>query len=431
MKTLYLECNMGAAGDMLMAALLELVEEKQAFVDKMNGLGIPGVTVGAKPAEKCGIRGTHVSVTVDGKEETSEDVHTHSHEEGHGHSHEHAHGEEHTHIVPHPHMHEEEHGHHHQHSHSSMESITHLITHLPVSDKVKANATAVYELIAQAESKAHGKPVSQVHFHEVGAMDAVADVVGFCLLMEQLSPDRVIASPVHVGSGFVRCAHGVLPVPAPATAHILQGVPIYGGQVQGELCTPTGAALLRHFADSFGPMPIMNPGKIGYGMGKKDFETANCVRAFLGEDGLDSGPNGEIAELRCNLDDMTGEELGYASRILFEEGALDVCTIPVQMKKNRPGHMLLCICKPGDTDRMARLMLRHTTTLGVRKTLCTRYMLERECEEAETSFGVVRIKRASGYGVTKLKPEYDGLARIAQEQGISLKEAREAVSKEF
>lgn len=262
-------------------------------------------------------------------------------------------------------------------------------------------------------------------------MDAVADIVGVCMLMEELAVDRVVVSPIHVGSGFVRCAHGVLPVPAPATAHILQGIPSYGGQVQGELCTPTGAALLKHFADSFGPMPVMNIQKIGYGMGKKDFETANCIRAFLGEEGVSGGPNGEIAELRCNLDDMTGEELGYASRILFEEGALDVFLVPIQMKKDRPGQMLLCICKPEDADRMAQLILQHTTTLGVRKALCTRYMLERTSEEVQTSLGTVHIKHAQGYGVAKDKIEYEDLARIAKEKGKSLIEIRKEILSEI
>ncbi len=433
MKTLYLECNMGAAGDMLMAALYELLEDKQAFVEKMNHLGIPGVTVSMEPAEKCGILGTHASVLINGEEEKSEDLHFHGHTHGeHSHhedGHVHSHDEESAHS--HSHGHGEHEHHHHHHSHSSMESIAHLLSHLPVSDTVREHAGQVYGLIAEAESRAHGKPVSQVHFHEVGAMDAVADIVGVCMLMEELAVDRVIVSPVHVGSGFVRCAHGVLPVPAPATAHILQGLPTYGGAVQGELCTPTGAALLKHFAAFFGPMPVMNVQKIGYGMGKKDFETANCVRAFLGEDGTQSGPNGEIAELRCNLDDMTGEELGFACRTLFESGALDVFTVPIQMKKDRPGQMLVCICRPEDADRMAQLILLHTTTLGVRRTLCARYMLERMEEERETSMGTIRVKHAKGYQVEKEKMEYEDLARIAREKGISLGQARKELEKEL
>lgn len=273
MKTLYLECNMGAAGDMLAAALLELIPDPQSFIDRFQALGLPGVHMEREDSEKCGIRGTHMVITVNGEEEESCDLYEHHVEEDavHGHVHEH-HGEEHEH-----------HGHTHAHRHSSMGDITALIQGLKMEDSVKEDAIAVYKLIAEAEGYVHGKPVEQIHFHEVGTMDAVADVVSVCMLMEELKPERITASPVHVGSGQVRCAHGILPVPAPATAHILKGVPIYGGQIRGELCTPTGAALLKYFVKEFGNMPVMRVEKIGYGMGKKDFETANCVRAMWGE----------------------------------------------------------------------------------------------------------------------------------------------------
>ena len=185
---------------------------------------------------------------------------------------------------------------------------------------MKADAKAVYALIAEAESKVHGHPVEQIHFHEVGTMDAVADVVAVCILMEMIDADSITASPVHVGSGSVRCAHGILPVPAPATALILSGIPTYGGQVQGELCTPTGAALLKHFVSSFGDRPVMAVEAIGYGMGKKDFERANCVRAFLGES---AGSRDRIVKLECNLDDMTGEAVSFAMQALLKAGALD------------------------------------------------------------------------------------------------------------
>lgn len=307
-----------------------------------------------------------------------------------------------------------------------MADIEHLLAHLPVSEQVRENALAVYRLIAQAESHAHGQPVSQIHFHEVGTMDAVADVVGVCMLMERIGAQKILASAVHVGSGQVRCAHGVLPVPAPATAHILQGVPTYGGEIAGELCTPTGAALLRHFAQGFGPMPALCASAIGYGMGTKDFAAANCVRAFLGDDGAgEGGPNGEIALLSCNLDDMPGEDLGFAQQALLDEGALDVYTLPIGMKKNRPAVLLCCICQPDAADKLAAAMLRHTSTFGVRKTLCQRYMLSRSFEQVQTPCGAVRIKTGQGYGVKKSKAEYEDIARIAREQGISLAEARE------
>jgi uncharacterized protein (DUF111 family) len=313
MKTMYIECNMGAAGDMLMAALLELLPESDSFINRMNQLGIPGVTVSKETSVKCGITGTHIRVMVRGEEEESLDIsmghgHHHDHSHHHGHSHGDKHAHEHTHddhdhhhkdMHDHEHAHDDhghhhahdDHGHHHAHNHHhthdhghvGMAEIEDIVNDLPLSDKVKGDVLAVYGLIAEAESKAHGKPVETVHFHEVGMMDAVADIVGVCLLMEELAPQRVIVSPIHVGSGQVKCAHGILPVPAPATAYLLKGVPTYGGRIEGELCTPTGAALLKHFADEFGDRPVMATESIGYGMGKKDFPAANCVRIFLGE----------------------------------------------------------------------------------------------------------------------------------------------------
>ena len=422
MKTLYLECTMGAAGDMLMAALLELLPEPERFLEKMNSLGLPGVTVAREPMTKCGIGGTHMRVTVNGEEEESHDAHDH-HDHHHDHDHEHEHDHDHDHHHEHDH-HEHDHDHHHEHhhhhhSHSSMADITARLAALELPQNVKENARAVYAQIAEAESHAHGVPVEQIHFHEVGTLDAVADIVGVCLLLDMLKPERIIASPVHVGSGHVHCAHGVLPVPAPATAHILRGVPTYGGEIQGELCTPTGAALLKHFAAEFSPMPEMAVEKIGYGMGKKDFPRANCVRAFWGET-VEHPKTDTIVELDCNLDDMTGEALAFAAEELFRAGARDVFTTPIFMKKGRPGYLFSCICTAEQADEMAALIFRHTTTLGVRKKLCERYVLDRAVETVQTPYGEARCKTASGYGVEKRKLEYEDAARLARENNIPL-----------
>ena len=276
MKTLYFECNMGAAGDMLMAALLELHEDAAGFLRRLNEVGIPKVTVTAESAAKCGIMGTYVRVKVDGCEEDGHS-HGHSHDDAHSHSHEHPH----THGDAHAHAH----SHDDSHAHGSFSELTHLINHLSISPTVKQNALAVYRRIAQAESHAHGVPVEQIHFHEVGEMDAVADIVGVCMLMEELAPQKIICSPVNVGSGHVRCSHGILPVPAPATAFIFahSDCVIYADDTQGELCTPTGAAILTHFAEHCGNLPPLTLSKIGYGMGTKNFKKANCVRVFLVE----------------------------------------------------------------------------------------------------------------------------------------------------
>ena len=399
MKTLYLECGMGAAGDMLTAALLELIDDKQAFVNRINRLGLPGVNVTAEPSVKCGITGTHMKVTVDGEEEESLDAHSHHHEHGREHSH---------------------------HHHASVADIEELINGLDVSDRVKADAKAVYALIAEAESQVHGHPVSEIHFHEVGTMDAVTDVVSVCLLMEEISAEEVVVSPVHVGSGHVHCMHGILPVPAPATALILKDVPTCGGHIRGELCTPTGAALLKHFASRFGDRPMMKTKAIGYGMGKKDFERINCVRAFLGET---EGKREQITKLECNLDDMTGEDIGYAIEQLFSAGAREVFTQPIGMKKNRPGVLLSVLCAAEDADRMAEEIMKHTSTLGIRRQEMSRYVLKRDVRTISTPYGDVRIKRASGMGVERSKPEFDDLALLAAENNLPLRTIRDAVEK--
>lgn len=416
MKTLYLDCGMGAAGDMLTAALLELLPNGDEFLSELNGLNIPGVAFLREPSVKCGIHGTHIAVKVNGEEET-ERAHDHSHEHGHEHS------NSHEHECKHEHSHDSAHTHH----HNGMHEIEHIIENLPISAKVKSHVLAVYSLIAEAESYAHGVPVTDVHFHEVGTMDAIADITAVCMLMDRLSPKEVIVSPVHVGSGYVQCAHGILPVPAPATAYILRDVPIYGGRIKSELCTPTGAALLKHFATKFGDMPVMKTEAIGYGMGKKDFPIANCIRALLGETEECSDT---IVQLCCNLDDMTAEAIGFAEEQLFAAGALEVYTIPAQMKKSRPGILLSVLCQEKEKAKIIRLIFQHTTTLGIRENMSRRYILSRDVKNIKTELGEVHVKMSSGYGVVREKFEYEDIARIAREQGISLADVTKLISKE-
>ena len=392
MKTVYLECAMGAAGDMLMGALYELCPEKEKFLRDMNAL-LPGVTVAAERVTRQGIAGTHMRVLIRGQEE------------GHHHEHEH----------------------HHHHEHRSLSDIEAMIGGFALPEAVRENARRVYALIAQAESEAHGVEVGEVHFHEVGALDAVMDVTGVCCLLHLLGAEKVCASTVTVGSGTVRTAHGLLPVPAPATARLLTGVPVAVGDIEAELCTPTGAALLRTFAEAWGPMPDGVVRGCGCGCGTKDFPRANCLRAFL-MDTQDraEGPNDAVTELKANIDDMTGEELGFAMDRLLEAGALDVSYAPVYMKKNRPGVVLTCLCRPADGDRLAAEMLRYTGTFGVRRTDCARYALTVSRETAETVYGPVSRKTGTGYGLVKSKPEYDELAKIAGERDLALETVREA-----
>ena len=425
MKILYLDCGMGAAGDMLAGALLELLPDPDAFVQELNGLGIPGVSFRRETAEKCGIRGTHLSVTVHGEEEESIDCgpgHAHMHD--HDHAHEHDHDHAHSHAHEHSHVHA--HGHHH---HSSLHDIEHIVCgHLSIPERVKQQVMAVYRLIAEAESHAHGVPVTEIHFHEVGTLDAVADITAVCLLMDRLSPDEVVASPVHVGSGQVKCAHGILPVPAPATAYILRDVPIYGGSIRGELCTPTGAALLRHFVTRFGDMPPMRTQAIGYGMGKKDVAAANCVRAMLGEAAGQGGDR--VWTLACNVDDMTAEAVGFAMERLFDCGALDVYTVPIGMKKSRPGTMLCVLCRPEAKDAVLDCLFRYTTTIGVRELALQRHVLDRRVTTLDTPYGPVRRKEVRGRGAERHKYEYEDLARIAREKGVSLAEAASLIDRQ-
>ena len=401
---LYLECSMGAAGDMLSAALFELFPEteRERILAELNAIRIPGVKFEAESSVKCGVTGTHMKVLVDGTEET-----VHDHEAGH-------------------------------HAHASLADIEEMIDGLSLSRSAAENAKAVYRRIASAESRVHGKSTGEVHFHEVGAMDAVADVTAVSYLMEKLAPAKVVVSPVRTGFGQVHCAHGILPVPAPATTLILSGEEgekaalIYAGDIEGEMTTPTGAALLMHYADSFGTMPQMRVRSVGCGMGKKDFPAANCLRAFIGDAAgsviaEDSELTDNIVLLACNLDDMTGEEIGFASQMLFEAGARDVTTTAIGMKKSRPGVKLEVLCAPEDEDNVMRAMFKHTTTLGIRRCPMQRYILDREIEEDATIIYKdveeerhLRKKTSKGYGASHMKFEYDDLMDIAKNAGGTL-----------
>lgn len=431
MKTLYLDLSMGAAGDMLAAALLELTTEPDAFIREMNGFGLPGVTVGCERSFKCGIGGTHFSVQVGGAEE-------HSHDHGCGH----------------------DHAHDHDHAHRGLADIEHIVRgHLSAPEKVKEDIINVYKLIAEAESAAHKVPVTEIHLHEVGMMDAIADIAAVCLLLARLAPDEIVASPVRVGSGSVCCAHGILPVPAPATAYLLRGIPAYAGDFSGEMCTPTGAALIKYFVDRFAPLPLMRVEATGYGMGQKDFPAANCVRAMIGESvaaaavagsgaennsygadnnssgaannscGAGSGSSEQVLELSCNVDDMTAEEIGFAMEMIFAAGARDVYAVPVLMKKSRPGTMICALCDEASRGAVVAAFFKHTQTLGLRQSAAVRYVLDRSLQSEETAAGSVRVKESAGYGVRRRKYEYEDLARIAREKGISLREARELVER--
>ena len=383
---------MGAAGDMLSASLLELLENSEDFLEKLNKVFAPDIVFEKESVSKHGVFGTHLHVVIKGEEE----------------------GEQHHH----------EHHHEHHHRHNTPLDIKNIVESLDISDKIKADVSAVYDIIAEAESRAHGVPVSEIHFHEVGALDAVADITAFCLLLDEIGADNIFVSPINLGKGGVKCAHGILPVPAPATANIIEGLSVFSDEITGELCTPTGAALLKKFAAPVSSLPIMNIEKIGYGFGKKDFERPNCTRAFLGE----SAEKSEIIyELTCNVDDMTGEEIAFAAEKLLEGGARDVYTLPIGMKKSRPAVQINAICDDTKKHALLGIFFRHTTTLGVRESIFSRYALERNFETVSTPYGEVKIKKSSGFGVVKTKAEYEDLARLANENDLSIREINDSI----
>lgn len=416
MKTLYLECKTGAAGDMLMSALYELTDRKKEFIDQMNTMFGDKVHIQPQLSQKCGIAGTHMLVHVLGTEEmVPEDSHDSHHHNMHAHHHHNMHA----------HHHHNMHAHHHHHEHHSYQDIMAQIRTLPVSEQVRHDASEVYRLIGEAEAKVHNSTLDHIHFHEVGSYDALADVVGCCLLLSYIKPDRILASPIHVGNGTVHCAHGVLPVPAPATAEILKGIPYYTGSIQTELCTPTGAAILKHFVNAYSDMPSMRISDCGIGLGTKELPVANMIRIFSGETDTDpvaQNNHDTIIDLSCNLDDITGEALGFAMEQLLAAGALDVFYIPIQMKKNRPGILLHCLCEPADRETFTRLIFTHTTTRGIRYQEFERAKLNSSLHEEDTPFGTIHIKKSEGYGTSLQKIEYEDRKKIALEQGLSLRE---------
>lgn len=403
MKTLYIQCNMGCAGDMLMSALSELLPNKDEFFQKLNKIGLKDVVYESKAVERCGITGTLTDVKINGEIEESTD---------NDHNHEHSH-----------HHHD-----HHHYEHSDMKSITEIINGLNIPEKVKNDAIEVYNIIADAESKVHNKPVALIHFHEVGNKDAIADIVGVSYIMYELDVDNICCSNINVGSGTVKCAHGILPVPAPATAFIMKGMPVYSNDVVGELCTPTGAALLKYFVNEYKPMPTIEIEKIGYGMGHKEFETANCVRAILGN--TQEGKTDTITKLECNIDDMTGEEISFAEEMLFSAGARDVFTVPIYMKKNRPAVILTCLCVEKDKNKIIETIFKYTSTIGVRESIMNRYILERKIEEKNTKLGTIQVKKSFGYGCEKEKVEYSTLSELALKNNMSISQVKKIISED-
>jgi uncharacterized protein (TIGR00299 family) protein len=315
---------------------------------------------------------------------------------------------------------------HHAHHHRTLADIEKMITRSRLSAGVKERSLAVFGCLAKAEAKVHRKKAADVHFHEVGAVDSIVDIVGCMIALEYLDAEHICASALPLGSGFVKCEHGTLPVPAPATVLLLEGIPVYDSNVRAELVTPTGAALVSTLASGFGPMPAMRMGSAGYGAGSREHAAIpNMLRIIQGEI-LSATAQNSVFVLEATIDDMSPEWAGFAMEKLFEAGALDVAFIPAQMKKNRPGLLLSVVCRPEDRQVVCAAMLEHTTTAGVRMHSSERVTLARKTASIKTSLGTVRAKELQGAAGKQLVPEYEACAQIARKKGLSLREVYEA-----
>jgi pyridinium-3,5-bisthiocarboxylic acid mononucleotide nickel chelatase len=416
-KTLYLDIFSGLSGDMFIGAMLDLGLGLDHLERELAKLGVAGYHLHASRAKRLQIEGTKFDVHLEEH---------HSHEHGHDHGHEHKHDHEHGHDHAHEHEHEHEHS-------RAFADIRQLIDGSGLSEWVKAKATAVFQRLAVAEGKIHGLPAEQVHFHEVGAVDSIVDIVGACVALEFFGKPRVLASAVVDGAGWIDCAHGRFPIPAPATLEILaaRGVPISQCEEPHELITPTGAALLAEFAETFGPMEGLALERIGFGVGQRENKSRpNVVRAILGRTAAATAHDWEtdtVAVLETNLDDANPEWLGNFVDKAMAAGALDVCQTPVQMKKNRPGVLLTVVCAPPEADQFSEWMLRHTSAFGVRRTLAERRKLRREFRAVRTPYGQVSIKIGKLDGrVIQTAPEYESCKKLAEEKNVPLKAVYEA-----
>ena len=431
MRIAYLDCFSGMSGDMFLGALIDAGVSPDVLEKTIAALNV-GARLEISKVNRSGITATKVDVFVNGEKELPREEFwaqgEHSLAHPHDHEHEHSSGDAHAHPHSHsptgsragaPALHEHGHG-------RSLKEIQKIIAAAAISESAKKRALDIFAALGAAEAKIHNEEIESVHFHEVGAVDAMIDIVGAAVGVEALDVEEIVCSPLNVGGGTVKCAHGVFPVPAPATVELLQGAPVYSSGIQAELLTPTGAAIVKTLASRFGAFPEMKIAKSGYGAGTRDFPGhANVVRLTIGEaiPTLAAKTSQEtIAVLEANLDDLNPQVFGYVMDRLLEEGALDVFGMPVQMKKNRPGTLLTVLCKPEDAAKLTQLVFTETTTLGVRQRLEQRQVLARRWVTVPTPWGDVRMKIASMNGtVTNYAPEYEDCRRIATEQHVPLK----------
>lgn len=453
----HLDCSSGLAGDMFLGACLDLGMPLDVIADAVARLRLPGVSVESRKAMRGGFTGTRFRVLLDGRPVEGPDPdeaqghshghshshphphdhdhdhghahdhghshdhehhhHHHPHDHGHDHSHEHHHDHHHHHPHEHGHGHDHGHGHHHHHGHNrDLAQIKQLIAESDLAPAVKERATRLFHRLGEAEAKAHGMPVESVHFHEVGAVDSIVDLVGAAAAMEWLAPERITCGPVNVGSGRVKTAHGELSVPAPATAELLRGIPIYGGP-GGELTTPTGAVLLAELVNEFIEIPALVLEGVGYGLGRKDLShQPNATRILRGKSATSRS---EVVVVECEVDDLPAEGFGFLMERLLEAGALDLYFTPIQMKKNRPGTLITLLCRKAQLDGLAGQLLMESGSLGCRYYTASRFEAEREMTDVETAFGTVRVKRAWFEGRSlAAAPEFEDCRRLALAAGV-------------
>ena len=398
MKTLYFDCSSGISGNMTLGALVEILGDEQYLVKELKKLQVDGYHIEISKKVKNGITGTYVDVVL---------------KDHHHHEHEHHHEE---------HHHEYEHEHHHEHR--NLHDVNHIIENSNLKEETKQLAKRIFRKVAEAESKVHHKSIEEVHFHEVGAIDSIVDIVGTAILINKIQPDKIISSVVNDGYGFIECAHGTMSVPVPATSEIFSkaGVKCRQIDIDTELVTPTGAAIISELATEFTVMPTMTVQKIGWGAGKKDLKIPNVLKVYLGEMEETLEEKQEIAVMETNIDDTTGEILGYTAEKLMQNGALDAFFTPIYMKKGRPAYRLTVACRKENIEKLQTIIFRETTTIGIRYRYEKRNVLPREKVEVNTEYGLVQAKQVKLGEETYTYPEYESLKKIAEEQNIPLKD---------
>lgn len=411
-QALYLECTSGISGDMTVAALLDLGADQEVLKKALDSLSVDGFQTVISRVKKAGLDVCDFNVVLDAEHEN----HDHDMEYLHGHSH--AEKDDNPHLHEHDHAHTHAHEHHHPHSHRGLSEILSIIEHADMTRRAKDTAARIFKILAAAEAKAHGVPEDQVHFHEVGAVDSIVDILSVAVCLDNLDITEVIVPALYEGQGTIRCQHGILPVPVPAVMNIVQAhkLPLQVTDIKGELVTPTGAAIVAAIRTSDRLPDLFTVEKTGMGAGKRDYGLAGILRAMLIRSGTEE--KDRIYKLETNIDDCSGENLGYTMERLMEEGARDVHYIPVYMKKNRPAYQLNVICDEGSVERMEQIIFEETTTIGIRRIPMERTTLLRECRTVQTPLGEAKVKVCQWQGVKRYFPEYDSVTALCRAHGL-------------